>query len=453
MGDFLEGVGHLGLTPGRHGRARGGLGRAAPDARLAPRRPRPGVRGVRPPGAAPRGRLPARARRRAHPAHACGGGGAARADDAGVPVIAQAAPPPPVISAPPVSFGHAAVRLGAGTDRIEVQADGRITARLRPPPGPRRVSVPVPAGVHAVRVKAIGRGGARWSKTVRIRALPRGALRAGRIPGFVDRALQRDVERLAGETSAITGVYVQHLVTGCGAAVNADAQFPAASTLKAAILVHAVRHGAGRLPRSTLDSMIIDSNDAAANSALAALGGGSGRRRRGAGHGHAPRRSGWRDRWCAARTSSRTSATRCRSGRPPARPLYTNFISTPYELARLMVAVHRGAVGRGGVARLGIGTAEARAELLARFLDVRDTEQARRRPALRRPRRPQDRLHGRCPPRRRNHLPAAAGRSWRPPWTYPPGQHRGHRRAVHRARWPRSRAAAWPAGGPATAFR
>ena len=59
-------------------------------------------------------------------------------------MIAQAAPPPPVISAPPVSFGRVAVRLGAGTERIEVQADGRISARLRPPPGPRRVSVPVP---------------------------------------------------------------------------------------------------------------------------------------------------------------------------------------------------------------------------------------------------------------------------------------------------------------------
>ena len=38
-----------------------------------------------------------------------------------------------------------------------------------------------------------------------------------------------------------------------------------------------------------------------------------------------------------------------------------------------MVAVHRGAIGRGGVARIGIGAAAARAELLARLLDVRDT--------------------------------------------------------------------------------
>ena len=75
------------------------------------------------------------------------------------PVIAHAAPPAPVIAAPAVSFGRIAVRLGAGTRRIEVQADGRITARRSVPPGPRRLSVPVPVGVHPVRVRAIGPGG------------------------------------------------------------------------------------------------------------------------------------------------------------------------------------------------------------------------------------------------------------------------------------------------------
>jgi beta-lactamase class A len=287
-------------------------------------------------------------------------------------VIAHAPPPPPVISAPPVSFGHAVVRLRASAERVEVQADGRITARLRPPPGPRRISVPVPTGVHAVRVRAIGRTGARWSATVRVRALPHSALRAGRVPGFVDRALQRDVERLAGETSAITGVYVQHLVTGCGAALNADAQFPAASTLKAAILVDAVRHGQAASLRSTLDRMIIDSDDRSANTALAALGGGSG-------DAGAVQVTDTLHDLGLARSLVRRPYIIEQERRPlpiettAAPPLSTNFVSTPYELARLMVAVHRGAIGRGGVERLGIGTAEARRELLARLLDVRDT--------------------------------------------------------------------------------
>jgi beta-lactamase class A len=287
-------------------------------------------------------------------------------------VIAHAAPPPPVIAAPAVSFGRIAVRLGPRTERIEVQADGRITARLRPAPGPRRVSVPVPTGVHPVRVRAIGRGGARWSATVRVRALPPSARRAGRIPGFVDRRLQRDVEGLVAGMPAVTGVYVQHLVTGCGAAVNADAQFPAASTLKAAILVDAVRRGQAAPLGPTLDRMIIDSNDQAANSALAALGGGSGD----AGAAQVTRtlrdlglsRSLVRRPYIIenARRPLPIETTRGTS-------LYTNFISTPYELARLMVAVHRGAIGRGGVARIGIGAGAARRELLARLLDVRDT--------------------------------------------------------------------------------
>ncbi len=287
-------------------------------------------------------------------------------------MIADAAPPPPVISAPAVSYGRVAVRLGRGTERIEVQAGGRITARLRPPPGPRRVSVPVPVGVNPVRVRAIGRGGSRWSATVRVRALPRSGRRAGRIPGFVDRRLQRDVEALVAGTSATTGVYVQHLVTGCGAAVNADAQFPAASTLKAAILVEAVRRGQAGALAATLDTMIIDSNDQAANTVLAALGGGSGDA--GAARVTQTLRDLGLSRSLVRRPYIIENARRPLPIETRASPpLYTNFISTPYELARLMVAIHRGAIGRGGVARIGIGERAARSELLARLLDVRDT--------------------------------------------------------------------------------
>ena len=138
------------------------------------------------------------------------------------------------------------------------------------------MSVPVPAGVNPVRVRAVGASGARWSATVRVRALPASARRAGRIPGFVDPRLQADVDRLVAGMPAISGVYVQHLVTGCGAGSNADALFPAASTLKAAILVDVVRRGRQAQLASLLDRMILDSDDRSANSVLAALGGGSG---------------------------------------------------------------------------------------------------------------------------------------------------------------------------------
>ena len=288
-------------------------------------------------------------------------------------MIAHAAPPPPVISAPAISFGRVAVRVGAGTRRLEVQADGRITARLSVAPGPRRVPVPVPVGVNPVRVRAVGPGGARWSATVRVRALPRSARRAGRIPGFVDPRLQSDVDRLVAGMPAISGVYVQHLVTGCGASSNADAQFPAASTLKAAILVDAVRRGRQASLRPLLDRMIVNSDDRAANDVLAAIGGGSGTA--GAASVTDTLHALGLDRSLVRRPYIIESARRPLVIGTTASPaLFTNFITTPFELARLMVAIHRGAVGGGGgVARLGIASRTARTELLARLLDVADT--------------------------------------------------------------------------------
>ncbi len=286
-------------------------------------------------------------------------------------MIAHAAPPTPVITAPAISFGRIAVRVGEGTARVEVQAGGRITARLEVAPGPRRIAVPVPVGVNPVRVRAVGSEGARWSATVRVRVLPASARRPGRIPGFVDARLQREVDRLVAGVPAIAGVYVQHLVTGCGASANADAQFPAASTLKAAILVDAVRRGTHERLGPLLDRMILESDDRAANDVLAALGGGSG----------TVGASGVTD------TLRRLGLTRSLVRRPyivetarrplilgvTAQPaLFTNFITTPFELARLMVVIHRGAMGGGALVRLGITARIARVEILARLLDVRD---------------------------------------------------------------------------------
>ncbi len=291
------------------------------------------------------------------------------------------APPPPVIAISPVSFGAMAVRVGPRTARIEVQASGRIIGRRPVARGPRRISVRLPVGLGPVRVRAVGRGGSRWSRTVRARVLPPASRRAGRLPGFVDRRLQADVRAATERLPAIGGVYVQHLITGCGAAVNADAQFPGASTLKAAILVDAVRRGRHRRLAGTLDAMIVDSSDRAANVVLRAGGDGSpvvGAGRvtetlRDLGFARSLVRRPYIIEDARERLPIRTEAT-------PA--LFTNFITTPYELSRLMVAIHRGAIGAGGVGRLGISERIVRSELLARLLDVRDpTKLARGLPA------------------------------------------------------------------------
>jgi beta-lactamase class A len=200
-------------------------------------------------------------------------------------------------------------------------------------------------------------------------SLPRADGRAGRLPGFVDRRLQRDVSALAAALPAISGVYVQHLVTGCGAALNADAQFPAASTLKAAILVEAVRRARGSPPAdegALLDRMVIDSDDRAANDVLGEVGGG-------------PAVTATLGRLGLERSLIRAPYLIEDVRRTPldlssvAQPaLRTNFVTTPYELARLMVAVHRGALGIGGLRRLGLSPRAVRVQILQRLLEVRD---------------------------------------------------------------------------------
>jgi beta-lactamase class A len=286
-------------------------------------------------------------------------------------MIAHAAPPPPpVLLAPPIAFGRASVRIGPRTTRIWTVVDGRA-GRARPVrKGPRRVSVALPRGTHAIRIVAFGPGGVRSSRSRRVVVLPARGRRAGRVPGFLDGVLQSRMTRLAGGLPAVGGIYVQHLVTGCGAAVNADAQFPAASTLKAATLIEAVRQGRARQLGGLLDQMIIPSDDRAANAVLARVGGGSeevgGARVTETLHRLGLRRSLVRRGYILdARRPIPVTATSS-----PA--LFTNVVSTPYELARLMVAVHRGMIGRGGVGRLGIGEAAARRELGTRLISVSD---------------------------------------------------------------------------------
>ena len=188
----------------------------------------------------------------------------------------------------------------------------------------------------------------------------------------MDAGLQRDLERLTARAPAMTGIYVQHLLTGCGAAINAGAQFPAASTLKAGILIHAVRRGG--VPARTLDSMVLDSSDRAANDVIGRVGGAAAITQTLADLGL--RQALVRRPYIIdARSNERHRGGRHRiEVRVTAQPaLFTNFIITPAELATLMTAVHRGALGAGGVGRVGIGLSAARDQLLVRLLNVKDT--------------------------------------------------------------------------------
>jgi beta-lactamase class A len=284
-----------------------------------------------------------------------------------------AVPPPAVIAPASVVFGHVAVRIGRDTRRVEVWADGRRRSSQRVRSGPRRVSVRLPTGRWQIVIRALGGGGTSRSASRIMWVLPTSGARAGTTDGRVDARLERDLEALAEGFPAFSGIYAQHLISGCGAAVNAAAPFPAASTLKAAILLDAVRRPSGA-SAGLLDQMVLDSSDRAANDVLGIQGGGDGV-------------SG------AARVTETLRAiglTEALVRRPyildddakrggpipldaTTRPaLYTNFLASPVEMARLMISLHRGALGIGRVRALGIRTPIVREQITRRLLDVRD---------------------------------------------------------------------------------
>jgi beta-lactamase class A len=190
-------------------------------------------------------------------------------------------PPPPTLVVPAahqVSYGIVRGVAASGARRLIVRIDGKVRRReaLR-----RRVFVvdlDLPLGPHTVRVETVDVRGRVSATTVHdVYGLPRSArprLRAARL----DRALQRSLRRMAQGFGRTSAIYVQSLTTGQGAAWNARATFPAASTLKLAIAVTALVHLDGP-PRhgSTLDAlfrtMLISSDNGAANRLETLIGG------------------------------------------------------------------------------------------------------------------------------------------------------------------------------------
>jgi hypothetical protein len=163
-------------------------------------------------------------------------------------------------------------------------------------------------------------------------------------------------------------VYVQDLVGGRGAAWNARARFPAASTLKVAIAIEALRRHAGKPDAgSYLDSllrrMLIDSDNDAANETESSIGGGS--RVDDLLHG-----LGIGDTWMGGGYLHGTPV-------PPPIPLRVESqpsfpcckYTTASDLARLFTDVHLAAGGRGPlIARYGASFTQSDARYLLYLL-------------------------------------------------------------------------------------
>ena len=138
--------------------------------------------------------------------------------------------------------------------------------------------VTLPLGDVTVRVTTIARNGRRSSALVRdVFALPPGS-RPRVVPAHLDRTLERKLTSSVRAYSGTAGYYVQSLTGGSGAAWNAKARFPAASTVKLAIAATVLAEYSGiPAPGSRIDAllrtMIIPSDDSAANSLLVWLAG------------------------------------------------------------------------------------------------------------------------------------------------------------------------------------
>jgi len=195
-------------------------------------------------------------------------------------VIDAPALPPPSIEQPAprqVSYGIVTGKAARGTRRVVVSVNGRMLAS-RPLRGRRfslRVSLPV--GEVAVRVTTIAHGRRSTRVVEDVYGLPL-ASRPRVVRPRLDAVLARDLRKLGGRYGGTAGAYVQSLTSGAGAAWNAKARFPAASTLKLAIAATVLSAHAGIPPRGSrvdalLHEMLIPSDDAAANSLLIWLAG------------------------------------------------------------------------------------------------------------------------------------------------------------------------------------
>jgi hypothetical protein len=198
--------------------------------------------------------------------------------------VIVAPPPPPLVLVAPaereVSFGRIAGRVPHGAWAIVVRVGDKTIAVRRVNGGSFDFAVSLPRHDETVRVAAYAPGQATERASVQhVFGLPRSA-EPHAVRGTKDDGLSRVVGELARSFPGTSALYVEDLVSGHGGAWNAKARFPAASTLKVAIAIEALRAHSGKPePGSYLDSllrqMLLVSDNDAANATESTFGGGS----------------------------------------------------------------------------------------------------------------------------------------------------------------------------------
>jgi beta-lactamase class A len=176
-----------------------------------------------------------------------------------------------------VSFGRISGKVGAGTYRIVVRVDGHDEADERVHGTTFDLRVDLPPRDATIEVEAEDAlGNTASSRVTDVLGLPAAAEEVA-TGSHEDAALARTVSRLVDDFPGTSAVYVESLATGAGAAWNATARFPAASTVKLAIAVELLRILTDRPEEGTkldvlLRDMLAASDNEAANALLEWIG-------------------------------------------------------------------------------------------------------------------------------------------------------------------------------------
>jgi hypothetical protein len=272
-------------------------------------------------------------------------------------LLAPPATPPVLITPGPyeVSYGRIAGRVAAGTKMVIVSIDGRVVAK-RDLPGRKTFDFHVQLPQRDVRltVSAVFDERRRAATSVGpVFGLPQGGEPRGPPRrGYEDPGLARSLRSLARSFPGTCAMYAEDLRTGAGAAWNARARFPAASTLKVAIAIEVLRVLRGKPQRGSqidrlLRNAIIPSDDKAANELLVWLGGST---------------SGGATRVNALFRTLGMADTDMYGGyivqsrnpiplRADERPTFVGKRTTAWDYSRLLLSLHLAAEGKGRLAR------------------------------------------------------------------------------------------------------
>ena len=287
-----------------------------------------------------------------------------------MPVVVHT--PLPYEATPGIVAGVAPV----GATHVQLEAPG-VRARFRLPRrgGAFRVGpTGLPARDHTLVVRFV-----RGERTLAVRRVPHlyglpARTAAFRPPTLSDAAAMRTLRGSRSQSGAVTGVWARNLATGRAASWNAGARFPAASTLKLAILMTVLARRADDPVRSRswrrYAALIRDSSNEAANALLTDLGGstaGGGRVVNGFNAALGLRDSDMYGGYVIG-TSARPAGFRPAATLgdvPPVRveeqaAFERGKQTTAHDLGLLLSALHAATLGRGPAAALGVSPREAR---------------------------------------------------------------------------------------------